>query len=706
MLRCIVDYPNNLIFEWDDSETASKTRRSTARLPSKVTKEAAFAIADAVARRVTRVSRLTGAYYGALRNIFSFISTSKESSFPPSNWGQFLLDHFTAHLETSKRTYEVTIATWHPIREIYEELIRSGLAPKDTKIPSATIKGLRIDDAIRPLGVRETNVEPPHCLAELLPKSCLLSVGLELPDDAYLLQLKTKLEHAAQTGRSCCLQYWETMLGCQATGKKLMSQISNEEIDNMLKGEVFFVNGQHVTEPATEGGISWFLATLRHYLKNTEGLEKLSFNQLAKIPFFKHCFNKQKRLKKRYRTAILNAAGKNRGPNIHIHETISRLLGLLSPRDCSVACAILIAENPSFTPRSLATSCLYNQNGKLYIRAKEQLSRLVFSVSKPRARKRKVSALPPLSEMIVNDVVRSTNDIREKLKHQKNGLWRRLFLPSTNRKFGATNFSRIGLGVTNGTTFYDIYSLQLNEAGITRSTFTLRSIRATQGIICFLEHGSLSRVANLLNNGLAVVRSNYIPSWLIIRWANRLLRVMQQKLIIVATKGTPWQLEASDFTSDELLVVFVNKMITELKHGDALSEVIRKRFASEIEAQVDFIEPFAASELIINLNPESLGMLYAYSDFVGALNDAQLSKIENLIDPIIPVKSLSALSRLVAEAADSIETSLNSAEHAVLDKIAGDSVAELVNIHQQAQIKKIYYTEMLANGIPELEQSS
>jgi hypothetical protein len=99
-------------------------------------------------------------------------------------------------------------------------------------------------------------------------------------------------------------------------------------------------------------------------------------------------------------------------------------------------------------------------------------------------------------------------------------------------------------------------------------------------------------------------------------------------------------------------------------------------------------------------------MLYAYSDFVGALNDAQLSKIENLIDPIIPVKSLSALSRLVAEAADSIETSLNSAEHAVLDKIAGDSVAELVNIHQQAQIKKIYYTEMLANGIPELEQSS
>jgi hypothetical protein len=230
---------------------------------------------------------------------------------------------------------------------------------------------------------------------------------------------------------------------------------------------------------------------------------------------------------------------------------------------------------------SLTNADLYTQAGLFYLRARDANGRLVFSVAKARACRRKFSALSLLSAQIITDVIQCTAKIRARLKAAEKRNWRKLFLFASKQQLGssrniATTMSQTKNGVSN---VYLAIGANLSAASVEEKGFTLSALRTAQALICFLENGSLKMVADLLGNTVRTVRKFYIPSWLIVHWASRIVRMMQQKLIIIATEGSPWQFEATDFETEEQLRIFITKMLCSIKHGDAFSQLIVKKLS-------------------------------------------------------------------------------------------------------------------------------
>lgn len=105
---------------------------------------------------------------------------------------------------------------------------------------------------------------------------------------------------------------------------------------------------------------------------------------------------------------------------------------------------------------------------------------------------------------------------------------------------------------------------------------SLSVLRATVGIITFLRTGSLAVTSMILGNSIEVTESNYVPRWLVRRFGNRTLRILAQKLIVVATHGHPWAQAASDFLHSDDLHRFIVRILNEATGNDPFAVVARK----------------------------------------------------------------------------------------------------------------------------------
>lgn len=697
MLTYQVTAPHKLTFKWPDDHRRKGFTTQSAKIPEVLHNESLTILADAVVRRASRGSSLSCiGYVHALTNIFKNINCV-ESKFPPDNWDAFFYEHFSSHLENPAILYSVRIAEWHKIRDIYIEVQRRGSIPINAIIPSASIQGGCHDSAEPPLGYETIRLTVPSSLSEILPKGHLAETGLELDDDTYIENLREKFKNVSDTVVDACIDYWKVMRCCHQIGKDLIDIIPEDEIRKALDNKAYFVDGMHLAHPNRPLGINWFLAVLKYYLRNTLELTAISSEQLMEIPFFRPIiYNNKIRplLLKKLREI---AGGKSFGEHT-INETLSRLLGLLSNRDCAAACCILIIENPSFPPYSLVSANLYTQAGKFYLRARSGGKRLVFSVDKPRAGRRKTSQLPELSSQIVADLMECTEVLRINLRSRGKSSWRKLFLIANESQIGCTGVGiSKTMAVSSGITLYSALKPFLVPAGIQVENFNLSTLRSTQGILTFLEHGSLRKVADILNNTVQVVRARYIPPWLIIRWATRTIRIMQQKIIVVATEGTPWQLNATDFSTAKALRSFISKMLRDIKSGDAFSEMVRKRLGHHMPEGVESRNADLQSELIVGVDARSMAALYTYVHLFPEPASATSLEAPGMHEGrnTMSDAEIRQITSILTSAAALVTDELTMAESAIIDKVTGDSVTEFRQVHASALIEAARHKKFL-----------
>ena len=674
----------SLVFTWPDDETLKGYRYRKMSLHSCREPRMIDAIAQIILSIYNQLSQKSfDKFIYAGQQIFKEIRKQSKKTTPNrDDWGNFILRHYENHLNLTHLEFRTRIYSWAYIATIYKRLQRSGVIPEDVYIPQEPPSaGLLDENLAPPLGQERKNITPPTDINNFLSKRYLVESGLNLAEDQYLLDLKRTLELRASIVISCGIDYWERMIKCHEIGRSLISEITSEELEKVLDCGDYYATGRHLCDPDSPKGINWFLAITRHYLKHTQELQALNLSDIALIPAFKGIVSDYKcraSLSKRIKALATDC----RTEPLEFWEALARLLGLLSPRDCAVACAIIATENPRFNPHSLVNVKLYSQSDTFYLRGNSDTKRITLSVSKPRARSRKESALPHVSAKIVSYVIECTEIPRARLLQDRKSGWRKLFLTSTSK--GTARFTNfIGkLNSSGGVTLHQIYRDKFEAAGITRRMVTLYRIRCTQGILEFLRNGSIQRVADLLGNKCAVVETCYIPKWLKYRWGTRLLRILQQKFILVATEDEPWQVAVSDFTTKEQMQDFIRQVLLGLKKGDPLSEAIRTKLGHYAPEANSVVEMFVERELLLSRSPIGLAAIYAYADAVELMPKAQHFLIDTHTQ--LPLWIYPTLKKLIIHTTEIDYEKATNAEISITDRISSDSLSEIKKVHHQA----------------------
>ncbi|WP_223616260.1 hypothetical protein [Pseudomonas sp. BF-B-30] len=689
-------------FESPDRDKIDGWRYTSARIPPGVPQRFLKAIIEAVEKLGGRLAcESVPKLAAAMSEILAFLTRNDVFVDSSLSWDDILYLHLFEKLRDKKIKHRTRVMQWQTIEKIYIELARFNAIPFDAIVPSGTVRSGCAEDALAPIGHKRKDVDVPITMADLLPKHALIAQGLELDDDEFIEKLINRLQNGVDVQIELLTDYWNKVISCWQIGKSLLSKVSTSALEDRLANKDFHKDGQHIAHPAAPDGMAWFLRGVQHYALTTYELDKLNFNQLCKLPFFKDLFEIEgiensilQQLNDVSGVSAPPACRANRQPT----ELISRLLGLLSKRDCAAACCILTLENPSFNADSIANADLYTQNGKLYIKAQTIHQRLIFSISKPRARTRKVSVLSPLSARIIMNVVQATSDIRERQKffHKRN--WRKLFLISTRKQIGSISRPSSIISTGNGITLHSLFEARLKQVEIDQFSFNLSTMRSTQAILCFLKHGSIKMVADLLNNSVQVVKKHYIPLWMMIYWGNRILRTIQQKIIVVSTEGSAWQLEASDFLDAASLRKFITKILRDLKNGDAFSEMIRERLGKYSSEPLD--QPYRETELLILTGVKELAFLYAYSDVVQASNIKPVTSDDSELSD----EQIRSVVELFRQCDRILDDELTDADYAVLAKVSGDSLMQFQRIHVAATNSAETLKPIFREKLPNIEQ--
>lgn len=701
MLAFRLPADDHLQFFWPDVDTRSGERVYNLDVPAQFTPRHVEDFAQVAADMATGKAVKTYSHFiKPIRATFVFMKENPSVDFPPRDWDDFFDTFFESHLHNKNLgSYKTRISYWQGISNLFETAKSYNLLPSHIVIPSTSVRRGIQSEITKPLTSTSYMVSPPFAKSELLPKKYLANGNLHLQHDEYLLKLKEQMTKASDGVHAACTEYWESMRKCHAIGKSLIAAIPHEEVVRVLETEDFHVNGRHRADPDSPMAINWILAVARHYAIDNHSLSQVSVRALKKTPFFRGVFQNQKRV------GVINllkeAAAGYVVEQPTANETFNRLLGFLSPRDCAVACAILIKENPKFTPDAVANCRLYTQNGKFYLRSETELSRITFSVTKPRAGKRKESALSPQSISIMTDVIECTKDLRNRLLVTGHQGWRKLFIVSTRAKIGTSGDVGQSLIGKSGVSVYESMREKLVAAGINKGNFSLGSIRATEGILRFLTTGSIQAVADLLGNSPAVVKSNYIPEWLRYRWDTRGIRMMQQKLIVVATDGTPWEVLATDMNNAAERDQFIRNMFLKTRLGDAFSELVNAKFGKTYTSGEGLIKAVVDRELMVVLSPARLAALYRLennakgSEFsvTSELNSAQNEETLRVSDDekiYVSNTALIELSKMIRKSATMDYDTGSAADRIIADKISGDSFSQFKAMHKSAQ-------EMISN---------
>ncbi|RMU19905.1 hypothetical protein, partial [Pseudomonas savastanoi] len=196
----------------------------------------------------------------------------------------------------------------------------------------------------------------------------------------------------------------------------------------------------------------------------------------------------------------------------------------------------------------------------------------------------------------------------------------------------------------------------------------------------FLKEGTYQAAANTLGNSIAVIIVRYIPKWLKQRWNVRILRTFQTKLIVLATKGTPWHVAATDFLTDKDLFDFIIRQATEIDLASDPVSVDLKRYASELteDAAEYLVNRLIKHNVILKLDVTSLAAIFLFAE------RRANSPIKYYVDDAsgIDENSIITLSHLLHCAYDISKDP--KATGAVLTSIAGLSIPQFQAVYVEA----------------------
>ncbi|MFP0194992.1 hypothetical protein ACKJSM_07420 [Pseudomonas sp. PHC1] len=646
-------------------------------------------ICNETVRICQRFARITSTHrINALKRILGY-ATAQGKELPAlssKEWKVFINEHYIYHLshpeklnEDGDKILETMRAEWRQILYLYKNLKQRHIIPLDIVIP--TMKQPIIPDDETGADVLDSVEEtlwPLTNVNDLWPKTYLVDKSLNISTDKFLDKLQSDLHSRTETIVLACEAYWENVVICQRIGESLIKSIPVEKIEEVLSSGNFYVNHRYIADAYNPDGAAWFLAMIEYFFLQTGELDAISYKAMKKIPFFRP-FCRNSYMRARMDKELRKIAGAHGAPTKNINETLNRLLGYLSARDCGAAAAILTAENPKFNPHALRAADYLSDDDKPIHYYNSELGQLMWSVSKPRAKSRKISALPPRSHKIYVELVKATMKARIRLMLAGDINYRKMFLTSSYEWVGLSSSLDQILTTKLGVSLYQTLETELTNGDVSRKIFTLKRIRGTQALISFLKEGTYQAAANTLGNSIAVIIVRYIPKWLKQRWNVRILRTFQTKLIVLATKGKPWHFAASDFLTQNDLFNFIIREATVSVASDPLS-IDLKRYAAELteDAVHHLVERLVNHKVILKLDATSLAAIFLFAEMH---NSPQKKQYEDA-DTGITEDSITTLARLLHCAYDISKDP--SAKGTIIGNIAGLSVPYFQAVYVEA----------------------
>ncbi len=229
---------------------------------------------------------------------------------------------------------------------------------------------------------------------------------------------------------------------------------------------------------------------------------------------------------------------------------------------------LLVSEHPTIVASFLTDFELYNKQGKLtgFVQLDDVW---VLDGRKRRCKTgnaQQIVSLNAKSKRWVEQIIALTDCVRQHLKQKGDDAWRYLFLTSGKGFTPARMCSQYAQARRRNPkgSFFDALKnptsdITLEGTKKLSARFSLGALRASKGVLVYLETRSVKEMANALGHKEYSPKtlSHYLPTPIFDFFQSRWIRIFQQGIIIEAMKNSALLLEATEFCTMHEFHVFM-----------------------------------------------------------------------------------------------------------------------------------------------------
>ncbi|WP_155943688.1 hypothetical protein [Pseudomonas sp. G5(2012)] len=623
-----------------------------------------------------------GAYITALKRILSFLKKQGQEWPADGAWPVLIFEFYSYVLlddaRESNRNIRSSRCEWGTISILLDSFMNGGLIPR-APIPTASLPNSNksaFTQSQSPLLENFTSRDANWCKTPL-KKSEVTDLSYAINETAYFENLKSQLSSSIDAAMSICIKHWQGVMRSHNLGNAIANMADDTILADAIKvagrTKSYFGRHTHLADPRTNLGLAYFLAATKYYFFDTNELDALNWKALAKIPFFQTVATSSV-IQSIIVERLIAETGGDQGTG-NFPELLGRAIGVLTTKDCAAAAAILIHEQPRFTPEALTSANIIDKNGASLLNIASPAGELLeFTIDKNRAKARKGGLLTKRCSEVLNQIVSSTDLIRKKIKRTQPEISHRLFLVASRNGCGHVGKLASSMNGIKYPCIFDDNREAFSRAGIDRGSFTLSHIRNSRGILRWLETGSVQEMAAQMGNTKATVVSSYLPPWLRKQMDVLLIRRFQQKTIILATADKKWQLPASDFETTEQLRAFIENILITDQFGNPYSDEFIRKFSLVSQDQTSQNK----GEMYICISPETLAALSTYVSLIDADGNGKSTSPSTCEGLNVNVDLIVNLHKLILVALFSDRTEKQGSP--IFDLMAAGSTAELMDI--------------------------
>lgn len=260
----------------------------------------------------------------------------------------------------------------------------------------------------------------------------------------------------------------------------------------------------------------------------------------------------------------------------------------------------LVAQYPILTDASLLGCELFDRNGKRsgFISID---SGSVLVVKKNRKGSQQEVILSSEATSVVELLIQITTPLRNYLKEKNNDGWRRLFIVAGGQGFQEPYVFTNQIGFAKILRQKEFVHAHSAELGQLINALSLARIRATAGVLVYLNTLSIDKMAESLGNSKRVAMSHYLPPAIMQFFQERWVRIFQNAVIVYAMKDSSFLLKATDFDSMSELNHFLET------HALRVPPEVTDSLNHPVGQELDETD----SEIIISLDEEILRILFS-----------------------------------------------------------------------------------------------
>lgn len=240
-------------------------------------------------------------------------------------------------------------------------------------------------------------------------------------------------------------------------------------------------------------------------------------------------------------------------------------LGIPTPALLLAHATVLVNTHPKITPTFLSELRLFDSNGHQVGLTKTDAGWYLRGTKRrrgPRLAQQEV-LLTEETLRVVEDVIALTEPLRRWLRQKRNPSWRKLFLAASSMGTAPTAWRPACAAHTQhewlARRFVQLGVANTDEARSLSLRFNLSRLRASSGVLIYIDTGSVERMAIALGHATwrTTLLDHYLPRPIQEFFTERWIRLFQTGLICEALTDSPYLLEASSFATMEELDTFL-----------------------------------------------------------------------------------------------------------------------------------------------------